>query len=374
MPAPNQQPDGFGKDQGAGSDWPVGPKNKKNRPYGSGTTNAKRIASRAHKQWSALEGMDPSSAECLEKHCNLLKESFEKAQEKLEEARKQKQLEPSSSNGSSSSSAQNSSSSAASASALEKAPKRAKSVTPGGMKQQGKEGPRKAVLTPASTVLEKTNAASPVLEKTAGFASEKPKKAKKKAKNAKEEDEEMEEVTVEEEPPQRVVLEKTTKAKEAKPLVLEKTTKAKEAKPSRPRVIVDWHNTMEVGQGIPGRNIYALQMLLTKVDVVILSYVQSEWRAEKVINDINKLPCADKLLGKEVCWQQTGEDGKCHMACNWKAKAIFDDSVQICKECLDWNIAVYPINTHHQRHAWIGGGFDTFADAVDAFLKHNPDL
>ena len=52
------------------------PKNKKGRPFGCGTTNAKRRELRKEKQWSAMENADPSSPEHLLKHL----EALEKAQ------------------------------------------------------------------------------------------------------------------------------------------------------------------------------------------------------------------------------------------------------------------------------------------------------
>ena len=69
------QGQGLGKDQGPGKGKGTGkrpgkdlPVNKKNRPGGSGTTSANRRAMRAGLQWSNLEGEDPGSVECLERH------------------------------------------------------------------------------------------------------------------------------------------------------------------------------------------------------------------------------------------------------------------------------------------------------------------
>ena len=63
--------------------------NKKNRPGGSGTTSANRRAMRAGLQWSNLEGGDPGSVECLERHEAALAAALEKTRAKkaLEEER-----------------------------------------------------------------------------------------------------------------------------------------------------------------------------------------------------------------------------------------------------------------------------------------------
>ena len=71
---------------------PEGPKNKKGRPFGSGTSNAKRRELRKEKQWSALENADPTAAEHLLKHLEALEKAQKRCQEKLTEAI-QEQLE-----------------------------------------------------------------------------------------------------------------------------------------------------------------------------------------------------------------------------------------------------------------------------------------
>lgn len=79
---------GLGKDHGLGKGQPW-PYNKKLRPAGSGTTSANRRAMRAGIQWSKLEGEDPGSVECLEKHEKALEAALEKTRAKkaLEEER-----------------------------------------------------------------------------------------------------------------------------------------------------------------------------------------------------------------------------------------------------------------------------------------------
>ena len=69
--------------------------------------------------------------------------------------------------------------------------------------------------------------------------------------------------------------------------------------------------------------------------------------------------------------RKVGKDGKCHHACDWGAEAIFDDCAAIIRECQEWGLEVYPINTLQEGHARAGGGYETFADAVEAYLKNH---
>ena len=61
---------------------PEGPRNKKNRPFGSGTTNATRRQKRQHLQWSNLGQADPTDPALLLNHL----EALEKAQEELQKS------------------------------------------------------------------------------------------------------------------------------------------------------------------------------------------------------------------------------------------------------------------------------------------------
>eukprot|EP00435_Cladocopium_sp_Y103_P042066 s1098_g11.t1 len=53
--------------------------------------------------------------------------------------------------------------------------------------------------------------------------------------------------------------------------------------------------------------------------------------------------------------------------------ALFDDSWDILEDALAKGVACYPIKTKWEQHMWFkshgkGGPWDTFADAVEAFL------
>ncbi len=228
------------------SQAPEGPKNKKGRPFGSGTTNAKRKEARKHLQWSALENAaNPSDPAHLLEHLKALEKAQKKCQERLAEEI-QNSLDACSSG--------------------EPAPKAAK--TAGGSKQVGKDGqPRKATLTPSKD-----------LEKSKGL---------EKSQNSKD-------------------------LKKSKAKGLEKS-KAAEGIPlaeglGKPLVIVDWHLTLvQNDDTIAERDLHALKVLASKVDVLILSYVGSAAREAEVPKQVKSLvPFWKDLKGIETVWARTG--------------------------------------------------------------------
>jgi hypothetical protein len=234
------------------SQAPEGPKNKKGRPFGSGTTNAKRKEARKHLQWSALENAaNPSDPAHLLEHLKALEKAQKKCQERLAEEI-QNSLDACSSG--------------------EPAPKAAK--TAGGSKQVGKDGqPRKATLTPSKD-LEKSKG----LEKSQNSKDLKKSKAKglEKSKD----------------------LEKS-KAAEGIPLA---------EGLGKPLVIVDWHLTLvQNDDTIAERDLHALKVLASKVDVLILSYVGSAAREAEVPKQVKSLvPFWKDLKGIETVWARTG--------------------------------------------------------------------
>ena len=216
---------------------------------------------------SALEGQDPSSPSCLMKHLEALEKAKEKCQAKLKE-----QLQEAIDGVGTSSSASSSNPPQKKQKSLEKdtasKEEKQRQVV---LEKTGKMGFRRATLTPAEKVLEKTQ------------------------------QEEEEWVEVPEEVEEEVVLKKTKVGWEEvvvpKAKVLEKTKvhkmpKAKDLEKSsgRPLVVVDWHDTLEVNNDVPGRNAYALTLLLQRADVLILSYVATQKRHDDVLADIHGLP------------------------------------------------------------------------------------
>ena len=329
------------------AEQPKGPKNKKGRPMGSGTTNEKRKAARANKQWSNLENADPSSPTHLLKHLEALEKAQKKCQERLKE-----EIQKS----------------------LEKLPgnKKGAEVPHGGCKHRAKSGqPRKAQLTPRSFVDVAKEALD--LEKSKGAASSEP--SSKVLKKTKEENAQASSAAPMDlgKSKKEKDLEKS-KATHGQNKDLEKSHAVGLEKPTvKPKVLVDWHHTLEFHGHVSDDDLFALEKLLSKAEVIILSYVASQGRAKKVPEEIEDLiPFHHKLLGKEICWKKVGNHGKVALAYNWGATAIFDDNVDICKEASAWNLEYYPIEGWGW-HSWCGGGYASFAKAVDAYLKVHED-
>ena len=157
---------------------------------------------------------------------------------------------------------------------------------------------------------------------------------------------------------------------------LEKST-ASSSGLEKPNVIIDWHFTLEVNDQVPDDNIKALRALMEKSNrVTLLSYVASNQRAQQVQQDMQNLLPADiyRRLGKAICWKKVGPAGKCAKAWNKQAPIIFDDCKEICQECLQWDMEVYPIRNPHQKHGWTNTSYETFAEAVSSYLSNHPEL
>ena len=340
----------FGKDM----EPPQGPKNKKGRPFGSGTTNQKRRDLRAGKQWSAMEQADPSSPEHLLDHLKALEKAQKRCQEKLTEAIQASLdgvvLEEGAGSSSSTS--------------------RPNKMAKGGHMQVGKDGqPRKVILTPRdlekSTTkqdLEKSNSKKDLeksnskkdLEKSSSCKDLKKSSSKKDLKKSSSKS-------------------KLLKVKGLEKLEVDHAEGLEEPLAEgleKPLVIVDWHWTLvQDDQSVSDRDIHALKLLLTKADVLILSYVGSEKMARFVEQQVKDLiPFHHLLVAVEVCYDKTGQAGKAQFAWDNLAEAVFDDNRRICQECDRWGIKNYPINSPHQDHRWCGGGFKCFADAVDQYF------
>ena len=80
----------------------------------------------------------------------------------------------------------------------------------------------------------------------------------------------------------------------------------------KPLVIVDWHYTLvQDDQAVGQRDLDALELLLGKADVLILSYVGSKKRAAEVPVQVRELvPFHAQLAGIECCWKKCGDVAK----------------------------------------------------------------
>ena len=136
---------------------------------------------------------------------------------------------------------------------------------------------------------------------------------------------------------------------QAKDLEKSKGMEGKDLEKSKLLVIVDWHLTLVQNDGtVDGRDLHALELLTPKVDVMILSYVASSKRAHAVPKEVEQLVPFHKKLRVEVCWERAGGDGKCAIAWDEYAHAVFDDNRWIMEECAEWGLEFYPIQTKHQ--------------------------
>ena len=340
-----------------GGDQPTGPKNKKNRPFGAGTTSPARKEARAQKQWSNLEKADPSSPRHLVQHLVALEKARAKCEARLKEelANKGGILSPQLQ--------------LPQGDAAAPAPaKKAKGAARGGSKSRGKNREARSSLEkpdqqdadmPTSAVQGEGMGPSQKQLDLRGSGDQEGNAGASAASG--------EPAGLEKSAPSDVSdgsggLEKSTASSSG----LEK-----------PNVIIDWHFTLEVNDQVSDGNIKALRALMEKSKrVTLLSYVASNQRAQQVQQDMQDLLPADiySRLGKAICWKKVGPAGTCAKAWNKQASIIFDDCKEICQKCLSWNMEVYPIRNPHQKHGWTKTSYETFAEAVSSFLSNHPEL
>ena len=134
---------------------------------------------------------------------------------------------------------------------------------------------------------------------------------------------------------------------------------------------------LEKDNKVPGSHLKALEKLLGKAEVHLLSYVGSWKRQGQVMHDMySTLPQwkLDEMASIATCWEKTGVEGKCAIAYDWGCQAVFDDAHDIPRECKAWGLEVYGVQ---KPGLWGMGGlskeerFDSFPEAVDAYLKRH---
>ena len=143
----------------------------------------------------------------------------------------------------------------------------------------------------------------------------------------------------------------------------------KDGKATGPAVVVDWHNTVEVGDMVSQENIHALDALADMCQVHIISYVASMGRKKVTLAQIKELipvQTLKKVASYRCIWHLCEEGGKVDWAWHLEAEAIFDDQPPVIKEARDWALEAYAIQGP-KLHT--GSTHLTFADAVDVYLK-----
>lgn len=148
---------------------------------------------------------------------------------------------------------------------------------------------------------------------------------------------------------------------------------SKQSRKSLGTVMIDWHNTLEVKNHVPKRNMEALIKLYTAgYEIIICSWCYAK-TARAVKEHIKQLKGPWERLQVETTEKRTGLDGKVHLAKGWGVTVMFDDAADICAEGVANHLLVYPITSRWESHEWaLGKGvqtYATFADAVDNFLE-----
>lgn len=139
------------------------------------------------------------------------------------------------------------------------------------------------------------------------------------------------------------------------------------AGPSRERVVVDWHNTLEKDGVIPAPNQYALDRLLEKAEVFVLSWVGSKWRR----NQTRTCKHYEAFSATDTTHERSGRFGKASWAHWWHCDAIFDDNNEVILDAEFQNLEVYAIQTRREKHVNLRACdvFRSFPEAVDAYLQ-----
>lgn len=143
------------------------------------------------------------------------------------------------------------------------------------------------------------------------------------------------------------------------------------AGPPRERVVVDWHNTLEKDGVIPAANQYALDRLLEKAEVFVLSWVGSNWRRNQTLHEMRTCRHYEAFSATETTHERSGRFGKAAWAHWWHCDAIFDDNNEVILDAEFQNLEVYAIQTKHEKHVNLRACdvFRSFPEAVDAYLQ-----
>ena len=129
-----------------------------------------------------------------------------------------------------------------------------------------------------------------------------------------------------------------------------KGKKGKGKSPAREKVLVDWHNTLEKDGVIPVENQRALERLLEKAEVFVLSWVGSQWRKNQVMHEMQNCRFYGQLSAVETTGQKIGKFGKASYAHWWGCSAIFDDCNEIILDAEYQNLQAYAIMTWKEKH------------------------
>ena len=139
----------------------------------------------------------------------------------------------------------------------------------------------------------------------------------------------------------------------------------------RPRVIVDWHNTLELHDQVPPTHDKALDALLEKADVYLLSFCGKD-RQERALRDMHSVRQSHRFAAIQTCSMRSGRDGKSAWGIFWGVEAIFDDNNEVCDDCSFTTSLPMPSRQKWEPHHGLshqGMAFDSFPEAVYAYLE-----
>ena len=136
--------------------------------------------------------------------------------------------------------------------------------------------------------------------------------------------------------------------------------------------MVDFQGPMEVDGKITPGNRSAMKLLLEKgVEVVVCSWCFTHRRKE-VLATLEKEDWFTKVTFISTT-ERTGAGGKASLCKQYGCTTIFEDGMDILKECHQQGIEVYCIRSPGKSYSWVSDQglplYASFSKAVSAFFK-----
>ena len=138
------------------------------------------------------------------------------------------------------------------------------------------------------------------------------------------------------------------------------------------KVMVDFHWTLEVDGKITPGNRSAMKLLLEKgIEVVVCSWCFTHRRKE-VLATLEKEDWFTKVTFISTT-ERSGAGGKAALCNQYGCTTIFEDGMDILKECHQQGIEVYCIRSPGKSYSWVSDQglplYGSFSKAVSAFFK-----
>ena len=138
------------------------------------------------------------------------------------------------------------------------------------------------------------------------------------------------------------------------------------------KVMVDFHWTLEVDGKITPGNRSAMKLLLEKgIEVVVCSWCFTHRRKE-VLATLEKEDWFTKVTFISTT-ERSGAGGKAALCNQYGCTTIFEDGMDILKECHQQGIEVYCIRSPGKSYSWVSDQglplYASFSKAASAFFK-----